>query len=84
MLVSDVNALVHRAWQKSCSIVGSYKTPIHDNWKQDISAGKCFIPGGSAYAREAKLHSPESAVWNQFLAASFLTVTAEFIAWVYV
>lgn len=82
MLVPGVIVLVHRAWQKSCSIVGSCKAPVCDNCKQDISAGKCFIPCGSAYAKEAKLHSCKSAVWNQFLGASFLTVTAEFIAWV--
>lgn len=30
MLVSGVNVLVHRAWQKSCSIVGNYKTPAYE------------------------------------------------------
>lgn len=43
--VTDVNILVHRACY---SILGSYKTPAYDNWKQDISAGKCFIPCGAA------------------------------------
>lgn len=30
------------------SLVRSCKTPAYDNWKQDISAGKCFIPCGTA------------------------------------